>query len=93
MIFGGWNNSLNVLARMNEHGSDRVVGPRRPVEPGREYHFVIERRGDHVTVTVDGQLLVEMRDPNPLEGRGHDHFAFNDWDADVRFDDLVIRPL
>lgn len=93
VIFGGWNNSLNVLARMNEHGDDRVVGPARRVEPGTTYHFKIERRGGTIAVWVDDRLLVEMDDPSPLEGRGHDHFAFNDWQADVSFDNLRITPL
>jgi hypothetical protein len=93
VIFGGWNNTLNVLARMDEHGADRVVGPRKPVEQGRRYHFAIERRGALLTVSVDGEELMRMNDPNPLHGRGHDHFAFNDWDAALRFDNLKITPL
>lgn len=93
VIFGGWNNSLNVLARMDEHAEDRVVGPPRRVEPGRTYHFKIERRGGRITVWVDDSVLVSMDDPAPLEGRGHDHFAFNNWQADVWFDNLRIHPL
>lgn len=93
VIFGGWGNSLNVLARMDEHGADRVVGPRRRVEPGRTYHFRIERRGSRITAWVDDEELVSMDDPDPLEGRGHDHFAFNDWQAELWFDNLRITPL
>ncbi len=93
VIFGGWNNTLNVLARLDEHGADRVVGPRKRVEPGRKYRFRIERRGSLLTVAVDGEELLRMDDPNPLYGRGHDHFAFNDWDAELHFDNLRITPL
>jgi hypothetical protein len=93
IIFGGWNNSLNVLARMDEHGADRVVGPKKPVERGRTYQFVIERRGSLLTVEVDGEELLRLDDPEPLRGRGHDHFAFNAWDAQLVFDDLRITPL
>jgi hypothetical protein len=93
VIFGGWGNSLNVLARMDEHGEDRVVGPRRPVVPGQTYHMRIERTGDRIASWVDDELLVEMVDPDPLEGRGHDHFAFNDWQAEIWFDNLRITPL
>jgi hypothetical protein len=93
VIFGGWGNSLNVLARLDEHGADRVEvrGPR--VEPGRTYHMRIERRGQTITAWVDDQELVSMTDPSPLEGRGHDHFAFNDWEAELHFDNLRITPL
>lgn len=93
VIFGGWSNTLNVLARLDEHGDDRVVGPKKRVEPGRTYHLVAERRGGVLTVTVDGVELLRMDDPDPLEGRGHDHFGFNDWEAEVYFDDLRITPL
>jgi hypothetical protein len=93
VIFGGWNNSLNVIARLDEHGDDRAVGPRRPVEAGRTYHLRIERVGSRITAWADDQELAHMDDPDPLTGRGHDHFAFNDWEADVWFDNLRITPL
>lgn len=92
IIFGGWNNSLNVLARMDEHGPDRVVGPVRKVEPGRTYHFRIERIGGTLTVWVDDERLLQMSDSEPLRGRGHDHFGFNNWQSDVWFDNLRITP-
>lgn len=93
VIFGGWNNTLNIIARMDEHAEDRAVGPRRPVERGQTYHMRIERRGDTITAWVDDEELATMTDPDPLEGRGHDHFAFNDWEADLYFDNLRIVPL
>jgi hypothetical protein len=34
-----------------------------------------------------------MNDREPLSGRGHDHFAFNNWDSDLWFDNLRITPL
>jgi len=92
-IFGGWNNSSNVIARMNEHGDDRVVGQRLPVTQGQTYRLKIERQGDTVTFFVDDQQIAEMQDDEPLEGRGHDHFAFNNWQSDLFFDNLVIEAL
>ncbi|HEX7478251.1 MAG TPA: family 16 glycoside hydrolase [Polyangiales bacterium] len=93
VVFGGWRNSLNVLARMNEHGADRVVGPTYKVVPGRSYHMKILRRGATITAWVDGQVLASMTDPDPLAGPGHDHFAINDWDAALTFDNFRVRPL
>ncbi|KPK14772.1 MAG: hypothetical protein AMJ62_11710, partial [Myxococcales bacterium SG8_38] len=93
VIFGGWNNSLNVLARMDEHGADRITGPPRKVQVGRTYHFRIERIDGTLTVWVDDELLLRMEDSEPLRGRGHDHFAFNNWQSDVWFDNLRITPL
>lgn len=93
VIFGGWNNSTNAIARMDEHGDDRAVGPRNPVVPGQTYRMRIERRGSRITAWANDQELAHMDDAAPLEGRGHDHFAFNDWEADLYFDNLSIQPL
>jgi hypothetical protein len=93
VIFGGWHNSLNVLARMNEHAEDRVVGPTYKLVPGRTYHMKIERLGATIQVWADEQKLLSMTDPQPLAGRGHDHFAFNNWQTAVSFDNLRIVPL
>jgi hypothetical protein len=93
VIFGGWHNSLNVIARLDEHGSARSIGPARKVEPGRTYHMKITRRGATIEASVDGQLLASFKDPEPLYGTGHDHFAFNNWAAPLTFDNLRIRAL
>lgn len=93
VIFGGWKNALNVLARMNEHGDDRVVGPAYKVVPGRTYRMKIERRGATITAWVDDHKLVSLTDPDPLSGPGHDHFGFNNWQAKLTFDNLRVRPL
>jgi len=93
IIFGGWNNSTNVLARMDEHGRDRVVGEPRKVEPGRVYRFRIERIDSALTVWVDDAVLLQMDDSEPLKGRGHDHFGFNNWQSELFFDNLKVTPL
>ena len=93
VIFGGWNNSKNVLARMDEHGADRVLGAPRRVEVGKTYHFRIERTGGTLSVWVDDEVLLEMEDSEPLSGRGHDHFGFNNWQSDLWFDNLKITPM
>jgi hypothetical protein len=93
VIFGGWNNSLNVLARMNEHGEDRAVGPAYKVVQGKTYPMKIERRGATIKVWVADHELLSMTDPNPLEGIGQDHFGFNNWQSELWFDNLRIHPL
>ena len=93
VIFGGWNNSLNVIARMNEHGDDRIVGPKLPVVQGKRYTMRIVRRGRELSAWVDGKKLGTMNDPNPLWGRGHKFFAFNNWNSELYFDNLKIKPL
>lgn len=92
VVFGGWNNTLNVLARMNEHGDDRVVGPPHKVVPGRTYHVKIVRDGKQLTAWADDHELFTMTDNDPLYGRGHDHFAVNNWQSDLWLDNLTITP-
>lgn len=102
-ILGGWKNSLHVLARLDEHGRDRSeirIDPdgtdpqTAPVEPGRAYHVVIERRDARtVRLSVDDVEILTLHDPSPLMGKGHEHFAFNDWETSVCFDNLDIVPL
>lgn len=93
VIFGGWHNSLNVLARMDEHAKDRAVGADYKVVPGQTYHMKIERRGATIAAWVDDRQLVSMTDREPLGGPGHDHFAFNNWQAPLTFDNLRVTPL
>jgi hypothetical protein len=103
VIFGGWKNSLHVLARLNEHGSNRrevrlVPGSEdlrtAPVAEGRSYRFEIERSDGHtLRFSVDDTLIHTFEDAEPLAGPGHEYFGFNDWDVPVCFDDVLVTPL
>jgi len=93
LIFGGWHNSLSVICRQEEHGEGRKAQRSDVrVEPGRTYHFTISRRGGTIAWALDGQPFLTWTDPAPLGGPGHEYLAFNDWETDVTFDNLRIRP-
>jgi len=73
-------------------GIDVPVASVRPRRDG--LHLRVHNAGrTPVTVQVDGEELMRLDDPEPLRGRGHDHFGFNDWEAKLAFDDLRITPL
>jgi hypothetical protein len=92
LIFGGWKNSISCIARLDEHGADRQELARPGlVEPGRSYRMKVVRRDKVLKWYVDGKLLLDYYDSEPLRGPGHDRFAFNDWAARLFFDDLRIR--
>ena len=93
VILGGWNNSRSIIARMDEHGDDRKVRTDPKGEKGKKYHFTIVRKGNELSWYLDSKLFLEMDDSAPLEGEGHDHFAINDWESEVFFDDLKIYEL
>ena len=102
-ILGGWKNTFHVLARINEHGTDRKEikvdkesddPSQHPVTAGQVYHFKIERTdGKTVKWSVNGVDYLSFSDPAPLLGIGHDHFGFNDWEAKVCFDNVKVTPL
>jgi hypothetical protein len=97
LIHGGWSNRINTIARQDEHGEDRKednrcgAGPEvRCVEPGVDYRWTIERTDHVVRWYLDGRLFLTYPDRHPVRGR---HFAFNNWEAIVTFDDLRIYDL
>lgn len=93
LIFGGWSNQLDVIARLDEHGDDRKEKPSAGVKPGRVYDMAIERTGSSLKWFVNGEPFMTYEDDSPLTGSGHRFFAFNNWTAPVRFDELRIIDL
>jgi hypothetical protein len=93
LIFGGWRNTLSIICRGDEHGEGRKATRAEPkVVAGRTYHFTITRRAGLLDWKIDGQPFLAWQDPRPLGGPGHEYMAFDDWESEVFFDDLVIRP-
>lgn len=93
-VFGGWRNSLNIIARLDEHGDDRLIGADGVrVEQGRAYAMAVVRNDAKVRWYVDGALFLELDDSAPLRGPGHAYFALNDWDVPLRFDDVRVYQL
>ena len=87
VIFGGWKNRVSVLARLDEHGKDRIENRTFVPTPGKVHAFLIERVGTRLSVAVDGKPLYSLEDPQPIEGTA---FGFANWEAPVQFDNLRI---
>ena len=78
-IFGGWHNKFHVLARINEHATDRKEitidqnsdDPReKPVMAGQLYHFKVERTdGKTVRWWVDGNEMLTVPRSRAPRGR------------------------
>ena len=98
IVLGGWNNSDSIIGRLGEHDDavkasrTRAPGQPPPVELGRTYHFTITREDGRIDWKLDGTPFLAWTDPAPLSGPGHEFFAVNDWEAEVHFDNLRIRP-
>jgi hypothetical protein len=63
------------------------------VSRGRTYHVAVTRQGGKIRWELDGQAALEMIDPSPLSGTGHDRFGFSSWANDTYFDNLSISAL
>jgi len=92
-IFGGWHNTISVLARHDEHGLDRKERRDVRVVPGRIYHMRVTRKNGAIKWYIDGSLFLERNDKHPLVGKGHDRFAFSAWQTPLEFDNLEIEKL
>ncbi len=62
------------------------------VVPGKTYKFTITRKGGSLDWKIDGQPFLSWTDPQPLSGEKHAYLAFTNWAAEVRADNLTIRP-
>ena len=108
LIHGGWNNSISIIARLDEHAppmstvpadtyrSDtrvRVEANPYKVEIGKFYHWRVERRGKVISWSIDGKPFMRFEDPLPLTGKGHDRMAFSSWEAQLYFDNLKVEAL
>jgi hypothetical protein len=65
------------------------------VQIDKKYHWKIVRKGGHFDWFIDDmeKPFLSMDDPRPLRGTGHEYLGVNDWEADVWFDNLIIRKL
>jgi hypothetical protein len=93
LILGGWSNSRSIIARMDEHGEDRMVRDNPVGVPEKNYHFSIVRQKNQVTWLLDGEKFLVLNDADPLEGPNHEFLAFNNWETEVFFDNLQIFAL
>ena len=95
LIFGGWFNSKSIIARLDEHGKDVVQRTEPKVVPNQRYKWRVERKANQLTWYIDDLTtpFLQLVDPRPLEGMGHEYLGFNNWETDTWFDNLVISPL
>ena len=104
VILGGWHNTLHASPAST---STATTGSRSPSTPTRTtrrsgrstacqpYHFKIERNDGKTVTLVPSTASIIWRTSTPPRslGMGHDHLAFNDWEAKVCFDNVKVTPL
>lgn len=88
-ILGGWKNKISIIARLNEHGEDRLESDAN-VTIGKVHHFTAVRTDNVLKWYVDGNLILQFPDKDPIDGV---YFAFNNWASDAWYDNLKIFEL
>jgi hypothetical protein len=96
--FAAWSarRDLGRLEQGTYYDADTPMTVKRTdlrVERGRTYHMAVTRKGGLVRWEIDGNLVLDLDDPAPLEGASHDRFGFSSWQNDTYFDNLKIVPL
>lgn len=90
LVNGGWNNQLDIVARLDEHGKDRKETPARAVEASKVYRWAIVRTAGTLHWYRDGVPFMTFDDGEPVKGR---FFGFNNWEAHVYVDNLKVFAL
>ncbi len=59
--------------------------------PGKEYHMQCGSIDGHVFIVVDGKLVLEIIDPDPIDYTKHGLIGFEAYCSKIRFRDLKVR--
>lgn len=59
--------------------------------PGQEYHIQMGSIDGHVFVIVDGKLVLEVTDPNPIDTTKYGKIGFEAYCTRVKYRDLYVK--
>lgn len=86
-INGGWNNTLDTIAKLGEHSADDKRKPALPVVEGEVHRFAVIRDGEKLHFFRDDKHLYTFEDARLVKGPW---FGFNNWLSNARFDELAV---
>ncbi len=91
IINGGWGNKLDVIARLDEHGKDRLAQGALLVSQDKVHRWAVVRDDKGSVIFFrDGTHVMTYPDSKPVNGR---YFGFNNWETNVSFADLKVYKL
>jgi len=70
-----------------------VATPLFNFHPGKVYHIQMGSIDGHVFIIVDGNLILEVTDPNPIDTSENGKIGFEAYCTQVRFSDLYIKGI
>ena len=88
---GWWNGKVGI-----EKSPDYLLNVGTPLfqlEPGRTYHVVAGSAQGHCFVAVDGNLLIEATDPNPIDSSTHGKIGFEAYCSHIAIKGIRVKTL
>ncbi len=67
--------------------------PLFPFEPGKTYHIQLGSIDGHVFVFVDGRLVLEVTDPDPIDSSRYGMIGFEAYASFIQVRRLVVRQI
>ena len=64
-----------------------------PFEPGREYRVQCGSIGGHIFICVDGKLVLELMDPDPIDQQKYGRIGFEAYCSQIRITSLRVLRL
>ena len=60
-------------------------------EPGKIYHMVVGDIYGHIFVVVDGKLVLEVTDPDPIDSNKYGKIGFEAYCSKLKFKNLCVK--
>jgi len=64
-----------------------------PFEPGKQYHFTVGDWKGHIFVCIDGKLVLEITDPNPIDDSHYGKIGFEAYCSLLKFKNVKVKRL
>ena len=61
--------------------------------PGRDYHIMTGSIDGHCFLFVDGELRIELLDPDPIDARRYTRLGFEAYHSMIRVSQLIVRQI
>jgi hypothetical protein len=68
-----------------------AANPLFPFQPGQEYFVQMGSIQGHVFILIDGALVLEVTDPDPIDTTVYGRFGFEAYCSKLRFRDICLK--
>ncbi len=90
-IQGWWNGNVGI--EKSPEYQLVATAPSPWFEPGKEYHVQAGSIDGHCFLFVEGQLRLELMDPNPIDASIHNRIGFEAYQSIVKIRKIVVRQI